>query len=582
MAAEGAGKIVGAFNEVAQTNLSNIGTAGDMSKLTGMSFREAQKDIEEFTRSMSIQAAALPGDTAGFVSLGVGIADNLVPAFKDLNGAFDKDAFDEYREAIAVAGAVRADFSGITTADSSLAISKLLGGASTAELKTLKFFEANPAVLAFVEQEIAEAGKDIKELSKKELADITKNALEVSDEVLEAAANSTSGLIAGFKSGLLDPNTGIFGLARDLDTATEGSQSVFSTFSRLIVKILGEGGLFANMGEILDNIGLDADPMQMLADGLGKVGMWLDKANKYLSGIALMSDDSRGFNATRIFKKAQAGVVNWLSNLFNRAFRAAGSMDSVAVGKKIGALLANGIDNATQFIANLSFVDIAKSLYNIGNAIAIGLISAVRQMNWLQAAEALASVALVAGLAIGAAFAATFVSISAPIMAAITAASVVAVATIAAIADRVLPLFNGIGDAIKRLIQGMKDRLAQMMSIFNGSDGPSGFTGRRTTGNRASGLDQGGLLAAVARERKAMPSGATIQVANSSELIANSAQQKDIFAALSSRGGNSLSVGNITINAGNTNNPELLAQQVMAKIDIAFRKMSQQSFSAQF
>ena len=59
--------LVSVFNDAAQVNLSNIGTAGDMAKLTGMSFADAQKDITEFTNRMSIAAADLPGDTASFV-----------------------------------------------------------------------------------------------------------------------------------------------------------------------------------------------------------------------------------------------------------------------------------------------------------------------------------------------------------------------------------------------------------------------------------------------------------------------------------------------------------------------------------
>ena len=570
-----AGVISGAvrsFNEAADISLSNIGTAGDMAKLTGMSFADAQKDIAKFTKEMSIAAADLPGDTAGFVGLGVGISDNLVPAFKDLNGQFDAAGFEKYRASLAQAGAMRADFSGISTADSSLAISKMLGGASTAELKSLKFFEANPAVLGFIETALEEKGQDIKDLSKIELVKLADSALGVSDEVIEAARNSTKGIMAGFKSGLLDPNTGMFGIMKDLDTDLEGNQSAYSSIERVVKKIFGSEGLIPTAAQIFTNItGIDSDsPMQTFADGIGKVGGWIDKASKFLGGIAGMTDDSRGFSAIDILGNIGQKLAGWLSEKVNGIFSSGANLDAEGTGKKLGGLLAVGLNAVFKFVADLDMQKIGQTVLNGAIVVATGLVELFKKIEWKPAIEALLSGALAVAVGMGATFLASVAGVSAPVIAAIVTGGAALIAGVESIWDKakdwLADIRDAVGDVFKKIWDAVNDLFGK---VFSGGDRKGS---NKSVANRASG--GGPMFDALMRESRAMPAGASPVLANSSETILNHAQANQVASGLQGRGSFALN-GNIVIHTSATSNPEKLADEVWRAIERKWARFDQ-------
>jgi len=90
---------------------------------------------------------------------------------------------------------------------------------------------------------------------------------------------------------------------------------------------------------------------------------------------------------------------------------------------------------------------------------------------------------------------------------------------------------------------------------------PSGQTYNFASGNL-------GILAAVERERRSMPSGASVAVANTSELILNKGQQQSL-------GGGNLTInGGITINSAATD-AGAIAKDVMSEIErqwVAFQR----------
>lgn len=577
--------LVGGLNDAADVSLSNVGTAGDLAKLTGQSFSESSEDIANFTNRMSKLAADLPGNTSDFVSLGVGISDNLVPAFKDLNGAFDEATFDKFRDSLATAGAIRAEFAGISNQDASLAISKLLGGASVSELRQLKFFEANPAVMAFIEKGLEDTGRDIKDLSKRELVELADTALGVSDEVIEASRSSLKGIMAGFRSTLLDPNTGVFGFLRDLDEDTEGNQSVFASISRVAKKIFSPEGLLGQGAAILENLGLDVDPMRLLADGLGKVGAWLDRTNSWLENIVSMSDDSRGFNAGSFIADLGTKFTEWLTDKVNGMWSDIGELPSNQIGSRIGKGLAVVIDAAMAYIKNLDFGAIAKGVLNIGWIAVVAAGTALANLDWSNVGVVLFKGMMIATAAAVVVLGASIAGLTAPIGAAIAGLGVAAVGVFIGLknwwtnqGNSIKSAALGFIDSIRNLFSEIRERIT---SVFKGSDGPSGFTGRRTA-NKATGLDQMGLFSAIARERSAMPSGANPVIANDSELILPRSGQQGLLNALSSKSGNSLSIGNITINAGSTTDPNALAKQVMKALNREWQSFNQQQLSAAY
>ena len=300
LAGAGIAKLAGGFAEVAAMQSANIGTAGDFARLTGKSFADSQDQIDGFGERMSKVAADLPGQNDLYKQIGLGITDNLVPAFQDAQGALNDIEFNKTLDNITTSAGFRAAQAGLEAKDAALAISKALSGKSMAELSTLQFFEASPAALAFMEKEAAKIGKDLKDMTARQRADVVQAALQVSPEVIAAAQNSVDGLIQGFQASLFDENTGAFGKLRDLDLSTEGNQSVFSSYQRITQKLFGTEGLFALGAKLFDNLGIDIDPMKMLADGLGRIGGYIDRANNFLSGVLGTDEQSNGFDRSAI------------------------------------------------------------------------------------------------------------------------------------------------------------------------------------------------------------------------------------------------------------------------------------------
>ncbi len=589
LAKDAVGGLIGKFGEASKLSLGNIGTAGDMAKLTGMSFAESQKDIAAFTERMSVAAASLPGDTASFVALGIGISDNLVPAFQDLNGVLDKNSFNQYRDDLAKFGAMRTEFSGVTEQDTAKAISQLLGGSTgLAELKDLNFFAANPAVMAFIEKGISDSGKDIKSMTKKELAELTRSALKVSDEVIKAAQNSTAGLAAGFKSSLFDPNTGIFGIMRDLNKKVDGNQSVFSSFERIVQKLLGEKGVFANGAKILQGLGLSSDPMQLLADGLGAVGVWLDSTNKTLltirrrfasGNLKALNDDTGSF--ANLGSKLGKGVASF----FNKGIKLIQSSsveDWKNIGNKFGDMIAGAINVGTNFLRNADFTQIARLLIKglLGALVFanFAITSAFTGIDWGSLAISLLKAGTVAVLGVGAMIAGAMTSFGLMGVAAFAALGVAFVAGIGALRDMWFSSAQELRDGLSSLFSGIGNFLANAVSMIPGVDIDT--TGKGVK-NKATGLDQMGLFGAIARERSAAP-GTDMVIANSSEAILNRQQQRGLLTALNSRRSGGLSVGNLTIHAGAVTDPKQLAKQVMRELGNEWSKYQQGQMSPSY
>jgi hypothetical protein len=583
MAGKVGGAIAGMFNNAAKSSLSNIGTAGDLARVTGMSFAESQKDIANFTLEMAKMSKDLPGSSEQFSQIGISLSDNLATGLKDVNGQLDLKTFREYRTEFAKFGAMRTEFSGVRLEDTNLFISKMLDGRSLAELKTLKFAESNVGVMAEMERQLKNSGKDLKDLSKREIIELAKSSLSIQDEVIKAAQNSTKGIIAGFKDGLFNKDAGIFGIMRDLNKKVDGNQSVFSSFERIVQKLLGENGVFAQSSEILQNLGLTSDPMQMLANGLGKFGAWLDKTNKWLSSIVSMSDDSRGFSAGKLLKELPAKLGSWLSKQVNKIFSGAANLDAKKLGGLVGNGLAAVINANMSYIRNLNFTGIAAGVLKIGMVAVVAAGVALSAVNWGNVGIVLLKGVLTA-VAIGVAFCiAGIVGLSAPIAAAIAGVGAVAVGVFIGLKN----WWAGQGESIKASISGLMNSITNTFSALRDQATaalnrvPGVNIGGGKVANKATGLDQMGLFGAIARERSAAP-GTDIIVANSSEAILNRQQQRGLVSALNSRRGGGLRVGNLTINAGTVTDPKQLAKQVMRELGNEWSKYQQGQMSPSY
>jgi hypothetical protein len=603
-ATKGVGALLSGMKEVVGIQQSNIAVAGDFMKLTGQSYGEATQFIDNFSASMAKAAASLPGDTKDYVSLGQGIMDNLIPAFKGLDGVLDEANYSKALESITKMGALRAATSGVDVNLASQGLSKALGGASLAELKNLKYFEANPAVISFIEQQAQKMGKDLKDMTYRERATVVEAALKVPDDIIAASTQSIEGLIQGLKSSLLDPQVGLFGMMRDLEPNVEGNQTVIQATNDLLKKVLSPGGPLSSLKEIFEIIGVEmGDPMEGLYNAINWTSNKLDELGGFLdrnqAGIAKFV-----YGAKQAFERLKEAPGKFISESISsllRGFNQSRGEGSTDYGSIVGKALAQATNffakQVLSMVANMDYGALMVGLFNVGKLVISGIGSFLANLDWqvyMAGGAALLGAALFTTLmasflpAVATAFivvAGGLVAgiagvLSAPVLLAIAGVGLVIVGVmkyfgisfkdvwgfvvssvvgmLRSIVDVMKGSWNLVTSAVKFVIDGIVGVWRQIGSLIDRIPGvniPSGMK----AGNAADGF----IPDAFRRELNAMPAGSQPVIANSSELILNRDQQ----AALLQPRSNSINFGGITINAGSTTNPRELASQVIAEIE---------------
>ena len=313
-----------------------------LASLTGSTIPAASASIEKLNSSLAKSAAALPGQTEDYKSLARVLSDNLIPAFKSADGSFDDAGFVTNLSGLAESyGAITAS-STKDTGNTSLALTRALGGASSSQLRQFAFFEQNPVALSQMESRLAEVGAE-------SLADLTVKSrvnllLEVGETILtpEAKAqaeNSVDGLLEALRSSLFDPSEGIFGLRRDLDKEVEGVQSVFDSFNAALKGLVSQNG---------DDLGL----VFRLFDSAQRAGLELGDPligrKNALDAIASSIESLKG-RTDELFQsgsgQAFIQIVNTVSGAFG-SLLAGGEGASVAltgVATLIGGPIAGGL-----------------------------------------------------------------------------------------------------------------------------------------------------------------------------------------------------------------------------------------------
>jgi hypothetical protein len=596
------GGLTSALSEAADIQNSNISTAGDFMKMTGKSYAESIGFVDDFTKRMAKLAAALPGQTKDYVTLGKGLTDNLIPAFQNLDGTLQDASFAKSLDSITKNAALRVANTDATTRQASLAISKALSGsASVKGLSRLKFFQENPAVLSAIEKEAARLGTKLEKMTDRQRAEVIEKALAVPGEVIKASQESIKGLVEGFRSSLFDPQIGLFGLLRDTDIGLSGDQSVLAALSVTAMKVLGPGGLFAQIGETLKLLGLSTDPMAALFRGVTSFNAWLDGLN--IAGLAGQLVSMDGGKLGKMASGLQGQMINWLLGL-----------DWHSISDAVGNAIAGLANYVGAMVLNFPVSDAVALGFVIFAAIGRGLITAFQGLDsnfWLGALKGLGLV--LAGMLIF-----SFVAGFGGVVIAIAGAIAFLVTTIVQdwelirttwaqwfgqideamgfafswvigrigegakfVTDSISNLFKAIAEKIANLIPDIPNPLRAGTGVRKGfgtaSKGPKVPTA-------ATGLNFGGLFGALAREMAAMPSGASPVVANSAETILNPRQVAGLIAGIQGlgRGGGAsggMTIGNIIINAGATTDPQALAQQVMAEIEREWQRFSNSKLS---
>lgn len=194
-------------------------------------------------------------------------------------------------------------------------------------------------------------GKEIKNLDLKERFAILQKAIETAlpDEALLAQAKTTKGLLQASFNKLFGAN-GLFDVQRDLFPEDTQVQSVFETFKVTLQQILGESGIFAQLGRILKSSGLDLDPMLALNQGLIRLNQWLMGINQALSNIQSIDVSSIG-----------GALGQGFGQLVNSIFS---SIDATALGAQV-AQAVNGIsDFIISAITTIDWGQVGVSLFN--------------------------------------------------------------------------------------------------------------------------------------------------------------------------------------------------------------------------
>jgi hypothetical protein len=360
--------VQGAIAQGTQLQLQWISASSSFSALTGENYQTATKFIEGLNQRLSISAAALPGATADYAMLATTIQDNVIPAFQDASGRVaDFQKLQNVIVSISESYGALAAGSGVDIGNTGLGLTYALGGASIAMLRQIQIFQNNPQILNFLERELAKMNvKSLQELDVRARVDLIKRAGEkfITEDFKRNASVSVDGLIQSFKSVLFDPSSGIFGLMRDLDSGTDGTQSAFSAFNESLKALIGPSGLFETMGETLAALGIGGtDPMLLLKRGLDTFTGWVRSINAALEGV-------QGLGAS------PGEALNNLVSVFSNGFDVAG------MGAELAGLFNAGIRAIGQFLSQVNWQQLSSDLGVIVGQVANELTLFVASIDW--------------------------------------------------------------------------------------------------------------------------------------------------------------------------------------------------------
>lgn len=594
LAQTGISKLQGMMGEASSLQLENMSAAQTFAAVAGKSFDEGAQFIDNLTAELSKAAAVLPGATSDYVALGRSIQDNLIDAFKGSDGKLkDMAGFEGALMSISKSFGVLSAASQVPIGNTALGLTKALSGGSIAELRQIQAFEQNPALLNELEKRLEKVGaKSLKDLDMKARVALIKEVGEkfVDSSYQKRAAQTLDGLWQGFVSGWFDPNTGVFGLMRDLDPQTKGVQSAFKSMNDLMASLLGSGGLYEQVSGLLADMGIGIDPMRLLRDGIVWIDGWVKRLSEGIawlrsfmasggditSGLAiLMSNASGMFDIATIGARINAGLA-WISQsvlgFINSGIQAIAlwlnSLQPTAgaeIGAAIGIFLGNLVGNIINFVTGLDWANI----FVIIGRVSIQLIGAI------------------GGFIIG--FGAT---VQGHIMTGIGQ-------VMKAIMDGLRTLIQAIGQIVQAKIQemvqavqtlspqGLADIASGQISAAQGAanaearyqaalanakakyKGHIGDIPNAAQGFIPNAAD--GFMGAIAREMSAMPRGASPVVANTSETILTPNMLRNLVTgsvAAGAGGGSSFSP-TVVVNGG-MGDGEAIAKEVLRYLEIFF------------
>jgi hypothetical protein len=316
----------GQLQSAVSIQLQQITGATNIASLTGKSVEEAQRLIQSTEDALAVSAAALPGNTEDFKQLARSINDDLIGAFKNLDGQLDTGRYQKSLISISESFGALTASSTKDIGNTQLALSKALSGASVAELRQLAFFEQNANVRSALEKAIAEAGiKSLRDLTIEGRVKLLESigAQFVDENFKGLAGDSVDGLLQSFRSKLFDPSTGIFGIMKDLEPATDGIQSVFTSFNKVLSGLISENS---------EDMGLIFRIFESAQDAGLKLGTPMMLQKRILDGLAESIDRAKG------------GVDEF--------FQSPAAQGLIAIANTVRSVIVSLVDAGGEFLSN--------------------------------------------------------------------------------------------------------------------------------------------------------------------------------------------------------------------------------------
>ena len=252
-----------------QLQLETNTAVSTLAALTNLDIGGAADQIDALNKRLAASAAALPGETQEYKNLANVLSDNLIGAFKGIDGTLDTSGYIDSLSSLSESfGAITASTTK-DTGNTALALTRALGGATESQLRQFAFFEQAPTALSAISSKLAQTGveslADLTIEGRVKLLEAVGNTL-ITDDFKKLAENSVDGLLQSFRSSLFDPTTGILGLNRDLDSGLKGTQSVFTSFNEVLRGLIGQSsddmGLLFRIADSAKKAGLNiGDPL---------------------------------------------------------------------------------------------------------------------------------------------------------------------------------------------------------------------------------------------------------------------------------------------------------------------------------
>ncbi len=606
----GYGKLQGMIAESANLQLENMSAAQTFAAVTGKTFDEGAGFIDRLNESLSKSAATLPGATKDYAALARTIQDNLIDAFKDADGKLtNMEGFEKTLTSIAESYGVLSAASNVPVQNTALGLTKALSGGSVAELRQIQAFEQNPAILNAIEQRLQEVGaKSLKDLDAKSRVALLKTIGErfVDDSYKKRAAETFDGLMQGFISGFFDPQTGIFGLSRDLEPNKKGVQSAFKSINGLMNSLIGEGGLYSEVAGLLQDLGLAIDPMKLLRDGVELINHYVGQLTAGISGIRNLL--SKGGDLANILQSNLSGldagrVGAMVADMVNQLFtRLTSMLAGINYGQVAGFLWTGTLklfEGVGGFLANLDWrvhAAIAGGILAASAIGAIGTLAAGILATFAAGTAGLPVVLTVAvGLAIGAltkaivenwdALVSNVSSFFKPIADIIINSANLWLGIVTLDLDRIRSSLQGLFGAISQHINNIRDTIA----IITGGKTSGEMRGdaveqesidrlaaaRRKYGAKWQGHIPNaadGFLGALSSEILNMPRGASPVIANTSETILTPSMLRNLVTGSVGLGASNAGGGTFApqITVQGASDPETTAKEVLRYLQIFF------------